>query len=144
MKQWPTATCRWHFALLDVSCRQSCHLLTPSQPQFLPSRILKCQNPMYLLLIDHCALHITGLCRTDLLHHQKRSDSLNTILFPTPRLGTLSWYLIVTGFYSSLDSSNFTIPNRHAHYQVCSNFVLLCPSTNQSFHRKQSVGVFHL
>ena len=34
--------------------------------------------------LDHCALHITGLCRTDLLHHQKRSDSLNTILFPTP------------------------------------------------------------
>ena len=30
--QWPTAARRWHFAQRDVSCRQSCHLLTPSHP----------------------------------------------------------------------------------------------------------------
>ena len=28
--QWPTAARRWHFALRDVSHRQSCHLSTPS------------------------------------------------------------------------------------------------------------------
>ena len=30
--QWPTAARRWHFVLRDVSCRQSCHLSTPSHP----------------------------------------------------------------------------------------------------------------
>ena len=31
--QWPTAARRWHFALRNVSHKQSCHLLTPSHPQ---------------------------------------------------------------------------------------------------------------
>ena len=34
--QWPTATCRWHIALQDVSHRQNCHLLTPSHPWVPP------------------------------------------------------------------------------------------------------------
>ena len=34
--QWPTAARRWQFALQDVSCRQGCHLLTPSHPQVPP------------------------------------------------------------------------------------------------------------
>ena len=34
--QWPTAACRWHFALQDVSRRQSCNLSTPSYPQVPP------------------------------------------------------------------------------------------------------------
>ena len=36
MKQWPTAARRWQFALRDVSCRQSCHLSTPSHPRVPP------------------------------------------------------------------------------------------------------------
>ena len=32
MKQWPTAACRWYFALRGLSCRQSYHLSTPSHP----------------------------------------------------------------------------------------------------------------
>ena len=34
--QWPTAARRWQFALRDVSCRQSCHLSTPSHPRVPP------------------------------------------------------------------------------------------------------------
>ena len=34
--QWPTAAHRWHFALRDISCRQKCHLSTPSHSQVPP------------------------------------------------------------------------------------------------------------
>ena len=34
--QRPTTAHRWHFALRDVSYRQSCHLSTPSHPQVPP------------------------------------------------------------------------------------------------------------
>ena len=46
--QWPTAA-RWcHFALRDVSCRQSWHLLTPSHPwvppEWPPCQKAHCEN----------------------------------------------------------------------------------------------------
>ena len=33
---WPTAACRWHFALRDVSRRQSCHLSASSHLRVPP------------------------------------------------------------------------------------------------------------
>ena len=36
MKQWHTAARQWQFALRDLSCRQKCHLSTPSHPRVPP------------------------------------------------------------------------------------------------------------
>ena len=41
--QFPTAARRWHFALQDVSHRQSCHLSTPSHPLVPPVWPYCCQ-----------------------------------------------------------------------------------------------------
>jgi hypothetical protein len=39
--QWPTAARQWHFALWEVSCRQSCHFSTPSHPRIPPVHTAK-------------------------------------------------------------------------------------------------------
>ena len=50
MKQWPTTACRWHFALLDVSCRQSCHLSKPSPPWIPQIWYMFCQTLIWCCL----------------------------------------------------------------------------------------------
>ena len=53
MKQWPTAARHWHFALHDVSCRQSCHvlgspsvtILSASSMQTLVNCVVKYSRP---------------------------------------------------------------------------------------------------
>ena len=49
--QLPTAACRCHYALWDVSCRQSWHLLTPSHPR-VPREWPYCLCTVRML--DHC------------------------------------------------------------------------------------------
>ena len=46
---WPTAAHRWHFVLQDVSCQQSCHLLTPIYPRFTP---VQCDHTIGKLSVD--------------------------------------------------------------------------------------------
>ena len=51
--QWPTAAPWWHFVLRDVSCRQSCHLLTPQfdQPEAVKIVESKSKGPIW-----HCEI----------------------------------------------------------------------------------------
>ena len=48
--QWPTAARRWHFALRDVSRKQSYHFLTPSHSQ-VPPGLLKTVQIFFLIWV---------------------------------------------------------------------------------------------